>query len=101
VELCVNKVLGDVPRRFHDRAEQGRALYPAHLHCRWDDDPGWLPFGLGQNISKIEAVRKMDNKPPKSITDVQLAEQDVDAGFCVMHELKQLGEDQSNLFDRL
>jgi hypothetical protein len=66
----VHKMLAEVPGGLRDRAEQGRALDPSHLDCRWYNDSTWFTLGLRKDVSKVIAVGLPDNEMPKSIADV-------------------------------
>jgi hypothetical protein len=86
--VVVNQKLGDISSGLCHCTEQWRAFDPPHLHRRRDDYPRWLPGGLGQYIRKVETVCTTDNQAPKTVADVELAEQDVEARVGIVHELQ-------------
>ena len=85
LDVVVNEVLGEVSGRLRDRAEQRWALYPAHLDGGWYHNLTWLALGLWEDIGEVDAVRLLHNEVPEPITDIELGEQDVQAGRRVSH----------------
>ena len=45
----------------------------------------WLALGLWEDVGEVEAVRFLHNESPEPITDIELGEQDVQAGRRVSH----------------
>ncbi len=85
LDVVVNEVLGEVSGRLRDRAEQRWALYPAQLNAGGYHNLTWLALGLWEDVGKVEAVRFLHNEAPEPITDIELGEQDVQAGRRVSH----------------
>jgi hypothetical protein len=95
----VHKVLCEIPGGLCDSAEKPWAFYPSHLHCCWNDDADGFPRFLRENICKIEAVNLMYYQLPKTVTDVQFAEKDVESSRGVSRILEKLGEYFTNFFN--
>ncbi len=45
----------------------------------------WLALGLWEDVGEVDAVRFLHNESPEPITDIELGEQDVQAGRRVSH----------------
>ncbi len=81
-------MLGEVSGRLRDCAEQRWALYPVHLDGGGYHNSTRLALGLWEDVGEVEAVRLLHNEALEPITDIELGEQDVQAGRRVSHVLQ-------------